>query len=318
MLQITQEQLEEVLDLPSLIDALKAAFTEKITVPLRHHHDYPNPAAGVASTLLLMPAWESEAFLGVKVVTVSPHNGAYDLPAVQGLYLLFEKETGRPLAQLEAKSLTVLRTAAASALAARFLAHPDSSRLLMIGTGALAPFLIRAHAAVRPIRHVYVWGRRYQRAQAIADALTGAGFHIEPVRSIEEVIREADIISTATLSATPLVQGDQLRAGQHLDLVGSFKPNMREADDEAVRRSSIFVDSRKGAPRESGDLAVPIQRRILTAGAIKADLFELCAAQHPGRKREEEITFFKSVGHALEDLAAARLAFKRLTSAPLD
>lgn len=314
MLQITRKQLEEVLDFPSLIHTLETAFTEKITVPPRHHHDYPNPSEDTPSTLLLMPAWESSGYLGVKVVTVSPHNGKYDLPAVQGVYLLFEARKGLPIAQVEARTLTARRTAAASALAARFLARPESSRLLMIGTGALAPHLIRAHAAVRPIRHVFVWGRRYQRACALADSLSATSeFYIEAVRTIEEVVREADVISCATLSATPLILGDQLRAGQHLDLVGSFKPDMREADDEVIRRSSIFVDCRKAAPRESGDLAIPIQRRILTVGAIKADLFDLCAGRHPGRKRHEEITFFKSVGHALEDLAAAKLAYQRLS-----
>lgn len=317
MLQITREQLEEVLDFPSLISVLENAFVEKITVPPRHHHEFPNPVEGEASTLLLMPAWESGGYLGVKVVTVCPHNGKYELPAVQGLYLLFDAHKGMPLAQVEAQMLTALRTAAASALAARYLARSDSHRLLMIGTGALAPHLIRAHATVRPIRQVFVWGRRFQRAAAVADSLAATtALHIEPVRTIEEVIREADIVSCATLSARPLILGDQLRAGQHLDLVGSFKPDMREADDEVIRRASIFVDSRQTAPRESGDLAIPIQRRLLTVGAIKADLFELCAGRHSGRKRHEEITMFKSVGHALEDLAAAKLAFQRSSPQP--
>lgn len=312
MQQITQDQLEEVLSFPVLVEHLRAAFRQNITVPVRHHHDYPNPAEGVHSTLLLMPAWEAGAYLGVKVMTVSPHNGKYDLPAVQGAYLLFDAVKGIPLAQIEAKALTALRTAAASALASSYLSRPNSRSLLMIGTGALAPNLIRAHASVRSLEQVFVWGRRYQRALEVVESLQAAPFHIEAVETIEEVIREADIICSATLSPTPLVFGDDLRPGQHIDLVGSFKPNMREADDETVRRASIFVDSRDSAPDESGDLAIPIQRRILTKGAIKADLFELCRGKHPGRKHEEEITFFKSVGHALEDLAAATLAYETL------
>jgi alanine dehydrogenase len=312
MQQITQEQLEEVLPFPVLIDGLRAAFRHNITVPVRHQYDYPNPKQGVHSTLLLMPAWEAGAFLGVKIMTVSPLNGKYDLPAVQGVYLFFDAVKGLPLAQIEARTLTTLRTAAASALASTFLSRPESASLLMIGTGALAPHLIRAHASVRSLDRVFVWGRRHHRAAAIVDSLQPAPFHIEAIKTIEEVIREADIVSCATLSPTPLVYGDYLRPGQHLDLVGSFKPNMREADDEAVRRSSIFVDTRDSAPEESGDLAIPIQRRILTRGAIKADLFELCRGKHPGRKNDEEITFFKSVGHALEDLAAAKLAYEAL------
>ena len=316
MQQITQEQLEEALDFPSLIDGLRTAFRQNITVPDRHHHDYPNPAEGIHSTLLLMPAWEAGAYLGVKVITVSPHNGKYDLPAVQGSYLLFDAVKGLPLAQIEAKTLTALRTAAASALASSYLSHPDSTSLLMIGTGALAPNLIRAHASIRSLDRVFVWGRRPHRAAAIVESLQDASFHIEAVETIEEVIREADIISCATLSPTPLVYGDHLRTGQHLDLVGSFKPNMREADDETVRRASIFVDVRDSAPNESGDLAIPIQRRILTRASIKADLFELCRGKHPGRNHDEEITFFKSVGHALEDLAAAKMAYEKVMADP--
>ena len=314
MQQITQKQLAEVLDFSSLIDCLRQSFQKDITVPQRHHHDYPNPDEKSNSTLLLMPAWQNGEYLGVKIVTVSPGNGKYNLPAVQGAYLLFNARYGTPLAQIEAKALTSLRTAAASALASTFLSRAESRSMLMVGTGALAPQLIRAHTTVRPIRRVFVWGRRYQRAVALAEAIKAeeAGFHIEAVRTIEEVIREADIISCATLSNDPLIYGDQLRVGQHLDLVGSFKPDMREADDETVRRSSIFVDSRQAAPAESGDLAIPIQRRILTRAAIKADLFDLCKGRHPGRRGEEEITFFKSVGHGLEDLAAAILAYQRI------
>ncbi len=312
MRQITQAQLERVLDFPSLVEALREAFRSSIEAPQRHHHDYPNPVEGADSTLLLMPAWEAGAFLGVKIITVSPNNSKYDLPAVQGAYLLFDAHKGTPLAQIEAKSLTALRTAAASALASTFLSRAESRSLLMVGTGALAPRLIEAHAALRPIERVFVWGRRYRQAQSLAESLYNHDFHIEAVETIEEVIREADIISSATLSPDPLIFGEHLRPGQHLDLVGSFKPNMREADDESIRRASIFADVRDSASKESGDLAIPIQRRILTKGAIKADLFELCRGKHEGRRNEEEITFFKSVGHALEDLAAAKLAFQRL------
>lgn len=186
----------------------------------------------------------------------------------------------------------------------------------MIGTGALAPFLIRAHTMVRPITRIFVWGRRFDKADSLARQLASLSIHIEPVRSIEEVVREADIISCATLSTTPLIHGEWLRFGQHLDLVGSFKPNMREADDEAIRRSTLFVDSRQAAPLESGDLAIPIQRRIITAASVKADLFQLCRNQKAGRTRNEEITLFKSVGHALEDLAVARLAFEKMMPNP--
>ncbi len=313
---VSADQLASVLDFPTLIDVLYAAFRSDITVPLRHAHEYPNPQEGAAATLLLMPAWQAGKYLGVKIITVSPWNGRFDLPAVQGVYLLFDADKGTPLAQLDAQTLTARRTAATSALASRFLSRPESRTLLMVGTGALAPNLIHAHATVRPISRVFIWGRRFEKAKELSQQFSSAPFKVEAIPTIEEVIREADIISCATLSSQALIRGEWLRYGQHLDLVGSFKPNMREADDEAIRRSTIFVDSREAAPLESGDLAIPIQRRIITIASIKADLFQLCRNQKAGRTRSEEITIFKSVGHALEDLAAARLAFEKMTADP--
>ncbi len=314
MLQISKDQLEASLPFPELVNALEEGFRDGIETPPRQHYDILQPGAAGVSTLLLMPAWQVGKFTGVKIITVTPDNGRRDLPAVQGVYILFEAERGIPLAQFDAPMLTARRTAAASALASVFLSSEESRRLLMVGTGALAPHLIRAHAAVRPIDHVYVWGRRAERARAVADLTRTDTLHTEPVDSIEEVIREADIISCATLSPDPLIRGDWLRPGQHLDLVGSYRPEMREADDETVRRSRIFVDCRRMAPRESGDLAIPIRRRIVTIADIKADMYELCRGKAGGRKGPEEITMFKSVGLALEDLAAAKLAYLRLTS----
>lgn len=312
MVFVNQHQLTSLLDFESLIEALKIAFCSDYTVPLRHHHDFSNPLEDKESSLLLMPAWEAGQYLGVKVVTVSPNNSKYHLPAIQGIYILFDAHKGTPLAQIEAKVLTARRTAAASALASGYLSRGNSRSLLMIGTGALAPDLIQAHAAVRPIEVVRVWGRNKVKAQAVVDDLDHGGWDIQAVESIEEGIRMADIISCATLSETPLVLGKWLRPGQHLDMVGAYKPSMREADNEAVRRAQIFVDNYKGALKETGDLVIPMQEGILKRNDIKADLFELCRGQKSGRQNEKEITFFKSVGHALEDLAAAKLVYSRL------
>ncbi len=314
MLNINETQLHAVLPYPALVDALAEAFRESIHSPPRHHYQLQQPGPGEASTLLLMPAWSLGTYTGVKIITVSPENKRYGLPAIQGVYLLFDGPKGIPLAQLDAPALTARRTAAASALASRFLSRPESRSLLMVGTGTLAPHLIRAHAAVRPIEHVVIWGRNRRRAAALADELGGESFFVESVDTIEEVVREADIVSCATLAMHPLIKGDWLRPGQHLDLVGSYKPDMREADDEAIRRARLFADCRRMAPKESGDLAIPVQRRIITIGSIKADLYELCRGKQPGRRKDEEITLFKSVGLALEDLAAARLAYQALNS----
>lgn len=323
MLNISKEQLKENLDYPILIEALRQAFQEKYIVPTRHHHNYQNPKEGVESTLLLMPAWQVGKYLGVKMVTVSPKNGQYNLPSIHGIYTLFDANRGMPLAQINATTLTAQRTAATSALASSFLSKKDSKTLLMVGTGALAPELIRAHASVRPIETVYVWGRNLEKAKAVTDFITNnlqnsgnANFQVFPIENIEEGIEKADIISCATLSPTPLIFGKNLKPGQHLDLVGAYRPDMREADDEAILRSSIFVDTYDGM-YESGDIATPLEKEIFKRENICGDLFELCRGEKVGRKDNSsanEITFFKSVGHALEDLAAAKLIYEKIIS----
>ncbi|WP_120498470.1 ornithine cyclodeaminase family protein [Kiloniella sp. EL199] len=312
MQNITAEQVAKSLDYPSLVEALREAFQSKITVPMRHHHDMEQPNGRRESTLLLMPAWESGKSVGVKLVTVSPENGEKNLPAIQGIYILFDGDTGTPKALIEAKTLTARRTAAASALATSYLARPDSTKLAMVGTGVLAPNLIQAHAAVRPIKDVTIWGRDFKKAEDLAQEMSNLGFAAHAEKDLEKAVSTADIISSATLSKTPLISGNWLKPGQHLDLVGAYRPDMREADDEAIKRCSIFVDTHAGATKEGGDIVMPLQSGALSKEDIKADLFELTQGKHTGRSSAEEITYFKSVGHALEDLAAAQLVDKRI------
>ncbi len=312
MRRLSNEELLAKLDYPSLIEALQSAFRAVYTVPMRHHHDYANPTVGVDSTLLLMPAWDDGEYLGLKVVTVSPKNSAQNLPSIQGSYTLFDLPSGQSILEMDAKVLTNLRTAAASALASQYLSRPDSRTLFVLGTGSLAPFLIAAHASNRPIERVLIWGRNSVKAERIKADLVGGGYEIEVVSDISKGIAAADIISAATMSKDPLILGKYLKPGQHLDLVGSYRSDMREADDGTIARCSLFVDTMQGAPKESGDLAIPLKNGTCTLEDIQADLFALCRAEHQGRKTSEEITFFKSVGHALEDLAAAKLAFNRI------
>ena len=312
MQNITAEQVAQSLDYPSLVEALREAFQKDISVPMRHHHDMEQPNGQRESTLLLMPAWESGKSVGVKLVTVSPENGKKDLPAIQGIYILFDGDTGTPKALIEAKTLTARRTAAASALATSYLARPDSTKLTMVGTGVLAPSLIQAHAAVRPIKDVTIWGRDLKKAEDLAKEINNLGFTAHAEENLEKAVSSADIISSATLSKTPLISGRWLKPGQHIDLVGAYRPDMREADDEVIKRSSIFVDTFAGATKEGGDIVIPLQSGILSRENIKADLFDLTQGKHKGRSSVEEITYFKSVGHALEDLAAAQLVDKRI------
>ncbi len=310
-------EVDALLDDRALIDAIAALFRSGAEVPLRHHHTIATE--GTPATLLLMPAWSSlaapgERHIGIKIVTVFPDNALRNLSSVCAQYVLLCAETGMVLAGFDGAALTRRRTAAASALASRFLSRPDSQRLLMIGTGSLAPHLIRAHAAVRPIREVAIWGRSPHKAAALAARFNGGDLAINNVTAhvapdIASAIPATDIISCATLSAQHLVQGAWLGRGQHLDLVGGFTPTMREADDEAVRRCRVFVDTRQGACKEAGDIVQPLNSGVIKESDVLADLFELCRGSHAGRQSAGDITLFKSVGTALEDLAAAELAY---------
>ena len=246
--------------------------------------------------------------MGVKVVTVFPDNASRDAPAVFGTYLLMSAETGVPVAILDGTELTLRRTAAASALASTYLSREDSKCLLMVGTGNLAPHLIMAHATARPLERVLVWGRRREAAEALVELLGGAAFDIAVAPDLESIVGEVDIISCATLAAHPLVVGEHLRAGQHLDLVGAFRPDMREADTAALVRSEIFVDTRAGAFSEAGEIVQDLASGAIAESDIRAEMRDLCSGKSAGRKSPESITLFKSVGTALEDLAAAELA----------
>lgn len=308
---IQAEELEELLTYDELIPKINEAFAQDYNIPMRHHHQYPNPKEGMESTLLLMPAWDNGENLGVKIVNVSPNNAQHNLPSIQGLYIYFDLQTGTPKALMDAKKLTAKRTAAASALASQYLSKEDSSTLLIIGTGALSAELIQAHCAVRPITKVMVWGRSVEKAQQIVNSLTLEGVSIGTVNTIEEGIEQADIISCATLSPTALVFGKDLKPGQHLDMIGAYKPDMREMDDGVLAKADVYVDNMEGATKETGDLAIPLANGTFKIEDIKADLFELAQGKKEVKRAPEAITCFKSVGHALEDLAAATLAYDK-------
>ena len=306
---ITAGEIDSALGFPALVEALSKAFVGDAVAPERHHHAIEGPGA----TLLLMPAWEvgaaGNAFLGVKVVSVFPGNGAMGLPSVLGTYLLMDGATGRPLAALDGTRLTLWRTAAASALAARHLARPDASRMLMVGAGGLAPFLIRAHLSARPIETVALWNHRPEKAQVLAETLAAEGLPVVAVTDLAAAVREADLVSCATLATAPLVRGEWLRPGAHLDLVGAFNLSMREADDEALRRAIVFVDT-PAALKEGGDVALALRSGAIGPDHVRGDLSGLCRGRRPGRTRPDEITVFKSVGTAVEDLAAAMLVWQ--------
>jgi alanine dehydrogenase len=311
---VSAAEIDAALAFPALIEALREAFRGEIVVPVRHHHEIVRPGHATA-THLLMPAWTSAAegnFLGTKVVNVFPDNGKRGLPSIYGTYLLMSGETGETLAAMDGTRLTAWRTAAASALAASYLARDDAAHLAMVGAGALAPFIVRAHAAVRPIRRVTLWNRDPAKCAPLAAALTAEGFACAVAEALEPAVRAAGIVSCATLSKEPLVRGSWLKPGAHLDLVGAYSPAMRESDDEAVRRARLFVDTRGGALKEGGDIVQPMADGVIAKRDIEGDLFELCRGAVKVDRKPDDITLFKSVGTAIEDLAAAMLVWRSL------
>lgn len=321
MLTISAAEVDRALTFSGLVETLRTAFHDGAVQPVRHHHTVERPD-GAASTLLLMPAWtdlnaagtSKDGHIGVKIVTVSPDNNAIAKPAVMGLYLLLDGKTGEPQALIDGQRLTQWRTACASALAASYLAREDASRLLVIGAGALSPFLAKAHSAVRPITSIRIWNRTLANAEKVAADLRAEGLPAEAATDLEAELAEADIVSSATISNEPLVRGARVKPGAHIDLVGGFTPTMREADDAAITRARVYVDTRAGATKEAGDIVQPLASGALSHEAIIADLHELARGQKRGRESAEEVTLFKSVGAALEDLAAGIAVYKALKS----
>lgn len=301
------EQVHAALDYKHLAESLREAFRAGCIAPLRHVHD----VTGAGDRLLLMPAWRPGEDLGVKLVTVFPRNRERGVATVSALYILLDAASGHPRALIDGEALTLRRTAAASALASTYLAREDSATLLLIGAGALAPHMARAHCALRPIAKLLLWGRRPERAQALAAQLRDEGLPAQALGDLAAGLAQADIVSCATTATEPVLHRNWVRPGTHVDLVGGFTPQMREADDELIACAEIFVDTYAGALQEAGDLVQPLARGLLARERVRAELRELVMGAHPGRRRADEITLFKSVGTALEDLCAARLVLTR-------
>lgn len=298
-------QIRELARMPALIEALAAEFRSECTVPPRTIATVPG---GADRLLVSMPAFDEVGAVAVKLATVCPGNAAAGLPTVHAVIILFSR-SGIPEAIVDGTMVTRLRTGAASALASRYLSRSDSTHLLVIGTGALAPYMALAHCAVRPIERISVWGRNRERAATAQAEIQQLVAHVKVslVEDLAAAVATADIVSCATSSAQPVLAGRWLRPGTFVDLVGSFSPTRREADDDVVRQARIFVDTFEGALSEAGDLLDPLERGVIRREQIAGELSDLVHARAPGRTGANEITVFKSVGSAIEDLAAARL-----------
>ncbi len=313
---LNAQAVTQALPWQALIDCLQQAFRlADAAVPERLHYKLSGAATG-APTLLVMPAWSASLGVGTKLVTVFPENARAGLPSIHGLYILMDPHHGQTLAVLDGGELTARRTAAASALASRYLSRPDSRCLLMVGAGRQARNLPLAHASVRPIERVLVWNRSQQEAREAVQSLQAQGLHAEIAPSLPEAAAQADIISCATLSTEPLLAGEWLRPGTHVDLVGAFTPAMRETDDRVFERAhAVWCDTRDGAFSEAGDIVQAVKSGAFDPARLAGDLATLCREPDRARRSADDITVFKSVGMALEDLAAARLCVDQYTTA---
>ncbi len=280
---------------------------------LRAGHAGPRPAIDdllmrqSGSSLLVRAAWADGTGIGLKAVTVFPRNPdrSPPLPAVQGQFLLFDTEDGSVQAIIDGAAITAWKTAGDSALGTDLLARADARTLTMVGAGAMAEPLVRAHLSVRPgIERIVIWNRSAARAEALAGRIGDTGRRIEVLADRAAAIGEGDIVSCATMSKDPVVPGEALKPGAHLDLVGAYTPDMREADDAALTRGRLFVDARETTIHEIGELIIPLKAGVISESDVLGDLFDLVPGG-AGRQSDDEITIYKNGGGAHLDLMTA-------------
>lgn len=272
--------------------------------------DQPSSDGAGVDNFLALPAWQKGRAIGAKLVSVFPENekNGSGLPSVQGVYVLFSGVDGRVEAVIDGAAITERKTAADSAYGAHFLAREDAEVMLMVGAGVMAGPLIEAHCAVRPsLRRVLIWNRTYVRAEALAKDLVVSGVDVAAVADLEAAAREADVISCATMATEPLILGDWLKPGAHLDLIGSFRRDMHECDEVALKRASVFVDSPWSAVDDCGEITSALASGALTQSDILADNFAFARGEHSGRTSPEEITVFKNGGGGHLDLMVAQI-----------
>ncbi len=302
----------EALPFERLIPALRSLFASGCNVPPRHVHTV-TAAPGEAFTSLIMPAWLEGRYYGVKVINIAPANAGRGLPGLHASYLLHDGITGVPLALIDGDQITTRRTAAASALAASWLARPDASHLLVVGAGQVARLLLDAYRCVRRIDKVAIWTRRPEQSEDFARELQTRGINAFAEPDLQAAVSAADIVSCATLATEPLIQGRWLQPGSHLDLIGSFTPAMREADDACFVDAALYLDTEE-ALQKSGELLGPMSRGIFGPADVRGTLSSLSRGEASGRTSADQRTVFKSVGLALEDLAAAIAVYEPRTA----
>jgi alanine dehydrogenase len=315
MLILTRHEVETLLTMTDAIDALDEGFRQLaqggVTMPQR----VATPVAPYEGLHLSMPAFVAGApgILSIKIVTVYPHNPArFGLPMIQGVILLHDAQSGQPLALMDAEHLTATRTGAVSGLATRLLARPEAQTVALFGAGATAGPQLEAVCAVRPIRRAYVVTRSGEKDAEFVQRMTRKlGIEMIATRNAQQAVEAAEIICTATNAATPVIQGAWLQPGTHINAVGAYTANMRELDTATVQRSRVFVDHHPAAQREAGDLLIPIQNGELTYDHVAGSLGELLTGAVEGRRDDQAITLFKSVGLAMQDAVTVAKVYTR-------
>ncbi|MBY5447197.1 ornithine cyclodeaminase [Rhizobium leguminosarum] len=301
------EQVNTLLDYPSLVEALRTAHASG-TMP-QLDVTVLSDSGNSANMFVSLIAWASGDVIAVKLVGVFPGNTALmpPQPSVQGLVALLDATTGAPIATCDGAALTFRKTAADSALGVDLLARKDAETLLVLGAGGLAPHVIEAHTSVRPsIKRVLIWNRNPEKARALAARMNHVSASVEAITSLDEALPQADIVSCVTMASEAMVRGALLKRGTHVDLIGAYMPNMREADDDVARRAGrIFVDTHNNE-EGSGDIAGPLAAGVVTREDIVADLFDLCSGRHAGRESADQITMYKNVGGGHLDMFTAR------------
>lgn len=310
MRHIDADTAHRLLDYRGLVEGLRDMYRRGVDLTERKvlHQKLPD---GSQNDWLLLPAWQFGRHQGIKLVSVFPGNEKKGLASILGLYVLFDGETGAPILTIDGAALTLRKTVCNSALAVDYCARRDASRLLVMGAGNLAPHVVAAHASLRPIREVRIWNRTPEKAVALAQRLARPDLVVSATTDLEDAVRWADIVTGVTMTRQPLIKGAWLKPGQHLDLIGAFRTDMREADDEAVKRARLFIDARFSVLDECGDISQPLEAGLIKDQDI-TDLFQLSRGERPGRQSDEEITLFKSGGGGHEDLATAQYLLSKL------
>lgn len=316
MLLLSQSDVRQAISMPEAINAVEAAYIHacqgKANTPLRTQIDCP----GAGGTMLFMPAsMEELEGIGIKVVSVFPGNNALGKPTISAVMLLSDPQTGEPLAFMDAGYLTALRTGAGSGVATRYLAREDARKAAVFGAGTQAVRQLEAVLEEREVHEVLVFDINAHRAEAFvqecAQELSRFQASLKAAASAQEAVADADIIIAATTSSTPVFSGQEIKPGVHINGIGSFKPEMQEIDETVISRAGkIVIDSFEAAFAEAGDLIIPAQKGLLSRDSIHAEIGQVASKELPGRETQEEITFFKSVGIAAQDIAVSRLVYQ--------